>query len=282
MSDSQSSRQASKHLGTSSNGNGGPSQSSAENIAEDSAENSVENLVENSEGNSDDNTNDSSQGSSSMVGGDTNEEDSVGPTDLQDSISSSSSAALVYPRNPDEEQSAIISSSSNDHSRRDVHKAKRACDVTSSTSVSASPCPVAPMPSTSAVFGEQRLPVASSTPSAPEQNSPDQTSEGSSTAHFELAFVLRPRAMAAAAPMSRRPNWRFAVVSSPTPDAQELSASSASGERSVAGSEERSSSAVESSEQEGPAEVSSAIATQQPGTSLLPAQREEVTSAAAR
>lgn len=277
MSDSQSSRQASKHLGTSSNGNGGPSQSSAENIAEDSAENSVENLVENSEGNSDDNTDDSSQGSSSMVGGDTNEEDSVGPTDLQDSISSSSSAALVYPRNPDEEQSAIISSSSNDHSRRDVHKAKRACDVTSSTSVSASPCPVAPMPSTSAVFGEQRLPVASSTPSAPEQNSPDQTSEGSSTAHFELPSCFAEGNGGSSSNVTSA-ELEIAVVSSPTPDAQELSANSASGERSVAGSEERSSSAVESSEQEGPAEVSSAIAAQEPGTSLLPAQREEVTS----
>ncbi|KAL1443963.1 hypothetical protein MTO96_030121 [Rhipicephalus appendiculatus] len=278
MSDSQSSRQASKHLGTSSNGNGGPSQSSAENIAEDSAENSVENLVENSEGNSDDNTNDSSQGSSSMVGGDTNEDDSVGPTDLQDSISSSSSAALVYPRNPDEEQSAIISSSSNDHSRRDVHKAKRACDVTSSTSVSASPCPVAPMPSTSAVFGEQSLPVASSTPSAPEQNSPDQTSEGSSTAHFELPSCFGEGNGGSSSNVTSA-ELEIAIVSSPTPDAQELSANSASGERSVAGSEERSSNAVESSEQEGPAEVSSAITAQQPGTSLLPAQREEVTSA---
>lgn len=278
MSDSQSIRQASKHSGTSSNGNGGPTQSSAENIAEDSMENSVENLVENSEGNSDDNTNDSSQGSSGMVGGETNEEDSVGPIDLQDSISSSSSAALVYPRNPDEEQSAIISSSSNDHSRRDIHKAKRACDVTSSTSVSASPCPVTPMPSTSAVFGEQSLPVASSTPSAPEQNSPDQTSEGSSTAHFELPSCFGEGNGSSSSNVTSA-ELEIAVVSSPTPDAQELSANSASGERNVAGSEERRSSAVESSEQEGPAEVSSAIAAQQPGASLLPAQREEVTSA---
>lgn len=273
-SDSQASRQASEHLGTSSNGNGGPSQSSTEEIAEDSAENSVENLVENS----DDNTNDSSQGSSSLVGGDTNEEDSVGPTDLQDSISSSSSAALVYPRNPDEEQSAIISSSSNDHSRRDAHKAKRACDVSSSTSVSASPCPVAPMPSTSAIFGEQRLPVASSTPSAPEQNSPDQTSEGSSTAHFELPSCFGDGNGGSSSNVTSA-ELEIALVTSPTPDAQELSGNSVSGERSVAGSEERSGSAVESSEQEGPVEVSSAIATQQPGPSLLHAQREEVTSA---
>ncbi|KAL3216551.1 hypothetical protein MRX96_032881 [Rhipicephalus microplus] len=251
MSDSQSIRQASKHSGTSSNGNGGPTQSSAENIAEDSMENSVENLVENSEGNSDDNTNDSSQGSSGMVGGETNEEDSVGPIDLQDSISSSSSAALVYPRNPDEEQSAIISSSSNDHSRRDIHKAKRACDVTSSTSVSASPCPVTPMPSTSAVFGEQSLPVASSTPSAPEQNSPDQTSEGSSTAHFELPSCFGEGNGSSSSNVTSA-ELEIAVVSSPTPDAQELSANSASAPRSQA---------------------------QQPGASLLPAQREEVTSA---
>lgn len=277
MSESLSSRQASKHLSTTSNGNGGPSQSSVENVAEDSAENSVENLIENSEGNSDDNTNDSSQGSSSVVGGAINEEDSVEPTDLQDSISSSSSAALVYPRNPDEEQSAIISSSSNDHGRRDSHKAKRACDVSSSTSVSASPCPVAPMPSTSAVFGEQRLPAASSTPSAPEQNSPDQTSEGSSTGHFQLPSCFGEGNGGSSSNVTSA-ELEIAVVSSPTPDAQEL-ANSASGESSVAGSEERSSSAVESSEQEGPAEVSSAVTTQQPGTSLLHAQREEVTSA---
>ncbi|XP_065296043.1 streptococcal hemagglutinin-like isoform X1 [Dermacentor albipictus] len=277
MSDSLSSRQASKNLRTTSSGNGGPSQSSPENIAEDSAENSVENLMQSLEGNSDDNTNDSSQESSSVVGGAINEEDSVEPTDLQDSISSSSSAALVYPRNPDEEQSAIISSSSNDHGRRDIHKAKRACDVSSSTSVSASPCPVAPMPSTSAVFDEQRLPAASSTPSAPEQNSPDQTSEGSSTGHFQLPSCFGEDNGGSSSNVTSA-ELEIAVVSSPTPDAQEL-ANSASGESSVAGSEERRNSAVESSEQDGPAEVSSAVTTQQPGISLLRAQREEVTSA---
>lgn len=266
--------------------NQAPTLSSAENSADNSVDNSVENLMlRNPNRNSDDSSNDSSRESSSNEGNGTNneeEEDSVGPTDVQDSISSSSSAAVLYLRNPDEEQSAIISSSSNDHGRRDGHKSKRVCDVSSSTSVSASPCLVVPTPSTAAIFGEHQLSAAaSSTPSAPEQNSPDQTSEGTSSAgHFQLPTCFGEGGSGGGSSNVTSAELEIAVVSSPTPDAQEVVANTC-GEGSsssvVVGSEEQNNSAVESSEQEeGPVEVSSAVATAQPGTS---SQREEVTSA---
>ncbi|XP_077555412.1 uncharacterized protein LOC144169878 isoform X2 [Haemaphysalis longicornis] len=261
-----------------------PSLSSAENSADNSVDNSIENLIlRNRNRHSDDSSNDSSRESSSNEGNRANEEeeDSVGPTDVQDSISSSSSAAVLYLRNPEEEQSAIISSSSNDHGRRDAHKAKRVCDVSSSTSVSASPCLVVPTPSTAAIFGEHQLSAAaSSTPSAPEQNSPDQTSEGtSSVGHFQLPSSFGEGSGGGGSSNVTSADLEISVVSSPTPDAQEVLAN-VCGEGSssvVVGSEEQNNSAVESSErEEGPVEVSSAAITAQPGTS---SQREEVTSA---